>query len=92
MFLDRLKDHAMGIFSSAILIGCTPGFLKPVTGLMASFFCKYFFNRAAKICLPFVKERLAQVAKLKSDPKYDWTPPVSLSYFLRRDLDLSNYA
>jgi hypothetical protein len=31
-----------------------------------------------KTCLPFVKERLAETAKLRANPSYNWTPPVSI--------------
>ncbi|RYP13800.1 hypothetical protein DL767_010579 [Monosporascus sp. MG133] len=74
-FLDALKDHAMGIFGSALVIGCTPKLLQPIPGIIAAHVCEYLFQKAAKIALPFVEERLANTAKLKVNPKYEWSPP-----------------
>jgi cytochrome P450 len=74
-FLDALRDHAMGIFGSALVIGCTPNLFKPIPGAIAAATCQYLFRRAAKMSLPFIKERLDNTAKLKADPSFDWTPP-----------------
>lgn len=78
-FLNRLKDHAMGIFGSALVIGCTPHMLKPIPGIVASYVCKYLFDRASQLCLPLVKERMEHMAKLKADGTYNWSPPVKFS-------------
>ncbi|CAH0051930.1 unnamed protein product [Clonostachys solani] len=74
-FLDALRDHAMGIFGSAIVIGCTPNMLKPIPGVLASYVCHYLFRRAAKMALPFIKERLDATAKHKANPESGWVPP-----------------
>ncbi|RYP59541.1 hypothetical protein DL769_008483 [Monosporascus sp. CRB-8-3] len=74
-FLDALRDHAMGIFGSALVIGCTPRLLQPIPGIIAAHVCEYLFQKAAKIALPFIEERLANTAKLKANHKYEWSPP-----------------
>ncbi|KAI1822654.1 ent-kaurene oxidase [Xylaria intraflava] len=74
-FLDCLRDHAMSVFSGALLVSCTPWPLKNLSGIIAAMMCRYQFSRAVKICLPFVKKRLEETSKLKADSSYDWTPP-----------------
>ncbi|KAI0502860.1 ent-kaurene oxidase [Xylaria bambusicola] len=75
VFLDSLRDHAMSVFSGALLISCTPWPLKSLSGGIAAAMCKYQLKRALKICLPFVKDRLQKTAQSKADSAYDWTPP-----------------
>lgn len=76
VFLDRIRDHAMGVFSGALLVSCSPGPLKPLAGIVATAMCKYQLKRAMRNCLPFVKDRLERTAKLKGGVEYDWVPPV----------------
>lgn len=75
-FLNDLRDHAMSIFAGAMLINASPKPLKPVTGLLVGSNCWYLRRKALRGCLPFVKERLDNTARLKADPKCDWIPPV----------------
>jgi hypothetical protein len=81
-FLKDLRDHAMSIFAGAIVINSTPKILKPVTGTLVGWTTWFLFEKTLKTCLPFVKERLAETAKLKADPSYNWTPPVSVTMAL----------
>jgi hypothetical protein len=77
-FLDSLRDHATSIFAGAALINSTPRPFKWVTAVAVSVTCRYLLRKVMKKCLPVVKKRLEDTAKLKADPTYDFTPPVSL--------------
>lgn len=74
-FLDSMRDHAMGVFVGAMAIGATPSFVRPVSGKLVSWFCEYRFRKVLKLCLLFVKERLENTARAKSDAAFCWTPP-----------------
>lgn len=75
-----MRDHAMGVFVGAMAIGATPSFVRPVSGKLVSWFCEYRFRKVLKLCLPFVKERLDNTARAKSDATFCWTPPVRYPY------------
>ncbi|KAI0809679.1 ent-kaurene oxidase [Xylaria sp. FL0064] len=74
-FLDCLRDHAMSVFSGALLVSCTPWPFKSLSGIVAAAMCRYQLKKAVKLCLPFVKERLVKTAKVKANSNYDWIPP-----------------
>lgn len=74
-----MRDHAMTVFVGAMAIGATPSFVRPVSGKVVSWLCEYRFRKVLKLCLPFVKERLENTARVRSDAAFCWTPPVRCS-------------
>lgn len=77
-FLARLRDHGMCLFMGALVINSTPRPFRFISGYLVGWTCYILLRRVAARCLPFVKERLAETAKLKAEPSYEWTPPVSV--------------
>ncbi|KAI1172623.1 ent-kaurene oxidase [Nemania sp. FL0916] len=74
-FIQRVQDHSLCLFLGAIMINSTPWPFKDITGLAVGWLCYYQLQRVSKLCLPFVKERLENNARLKADPSYPWVPP-----------------
>lgn len=66
----------MCVFAGALIINSTPGPLRWISGYIIGWSSYFLFLRVCRICLPFVKQRLEHTSKLRSDPTYDWTPPV----------------
>ncbi len=67
------------MFGGSIVINMTPAPIRFITGYLVGWTSYYLFTRVVKSCLPFVKERLDNTAKLKNNPSYDWTPPVQVN-------------
>lgn len=82
VFLKSLKDHGMITFLGALMISGTPRLFKPVTGTLIGWACEFMFHRTKKLCMPFIKERLANTARAKEDPSFCWTAPVSSNLLL----------
>lgn len=76
-FLGSLRDHGMITFLGALMISATPRFLRPITGTLIGWACEFAFLRAKWLCMPFIKERLANTARAIKDPGFCWTAPVS---------------
>ncbi|KAK4185242.1 Ent-kaurene oxidase [Podospora australis] len=74
-FLKSLQDHGMITFMGALMISATPSFLKPVTGTLIGWACEFQFQRAKRLCLPYIKERLANTARARADPTFCWETP-----------------
>ncbi|KAI0481797.1 ent-kaurene oxidase [Xylaria cf. heliscus] len=74
-FLTRLRDHAMCVFAGALIINSTPGPVRWITGYLVGWASYFLFLRVCRICLPFVKQRLENTAKLKNDSSFPWIPP-----------------
>ncbi|KAH6623222.1 cytochrome P450 [Chaetomium tenue] len=75
VFLRSLKDHGMITFLGALMISGTPRLFKPVTGTLIGWACEFMFHRTKRLCMPFIKERLANTARAKEDPSFCWTAP-----------------
>lgn len=91
VFLDRLKAHALTIFSGAIATSCLPIMVQPIFGPVLSWVCTFMGERATRISKPFVKERLENTARLKADAKYSWTPPVRPPRYTTLGLEANMY-
>ncbi|KAI1204700.1 ent-kaurene oxidase [Annulohypoxylon truncatum] len=74
-FLTRLRDHAMCVFAGALIINSTPGPIRWISGYLIGWTSYFLFLRVCRVCLPFVKQRLENTAKLRLDPTFPWTPP-----------------
>ncbi|KAI3317912.1 ent-kaurene oxidase [Xylariaceae sp. AK1471] len=74
-FLTRLRDHAMCVFAGALIINSTPGPIRWISGYLIGWTSYFLFLRVCRICLPFVKQRLENTAKLRQNPSFPWTPP-----------------
>ncbi|KAI1207437.1 ent-kaurene oxidase [Annulohypoxylon truncatum] len=74
-FLDMVRDHAMAMFGGAIVINATPKPFKALSGVVIGFLCHILFRKTLKKCLPFIRERLDNTSKLRTDPTCSWTPP-----------------
>ncbi|KXX73334.1 Ent-kaurene oxidase [Madurella mycetomatis] len=76
VFLKSLRDHGMITFLGALMISGTPDLFKPITGTIIGWACELMFHRTKRLCMPFVKERLANTAKAKEDPSFCWEAPM----------------
>ncbi|KAI1076229.1 cytochrome P450 [Whalleya microplaca] len=65
----------MCVFAGAVLINSTPGPIRFISGYLVGWSSYLLFRRVARACLPFIKERLEQTAKLRADPGFSWVPP-----------------
>ncbi|GAB1320333.1 hypothetical protein MFIFM68171_10543 [Madurella fahalii] len=75
VFLKSLRDHGMITFLGALMISGTPHLFKPITGKIIGWACEWMFHRTKRLCMPFVKERLANTARAREDPSFCWTAP-----------------
>lgn len=66
-------------FLGALMISGTPDLFKPITGTIIGWACELMFHRTKRLCMPFIKERLANTARAKEDSSFCWEAPVSAS-------------
>lgn len=78
-FIQRVQAHSICFFLGAIVINSTPWPFKSLSGFTVGWVCYYHLQRVSAICLPVVKERLVDTARLREDPTYPWSPPVSIA-------------
>ncbi|KAL4925061.1 cytochrome P450 [Aspergillus undulatus] len=74
-FLEGVKQHGLSVFAGATVINAAPKPFKHLVGGAVRLLCYYYSQRAARRCLPLVKERLEHTARLRLDTAYPWDPP-----------------
>jgi hypothetical protein len=75
-FLTALQRHGASVLGGSMVISAAPSPLKPIVGTIIRQVCRYYSNRAIKMCMPLVQQRLDETAKAKNDSSYSWDPPV----------------
>ncbi|KAI5865353.1 hypothetical protein GGS23DRAFT_558813 [Durotheca rogersii] len=80
----------MCLFMGAVLINSTPRLFRFISGYVVGWTCYILLRRVAVRCLPFVEERLIKTVKLKTDPNYEWIPPVGTDQ-VDKSLDIVRY-
>jgi hypothetical protein len=76
-YIKRAQAHSMCVFFGAIVINSMPRPFRSVAGLIISWACYLALKRLSRVGLPIITERLAHTARLREEPYYPWTPPVS---------------
>ncbi|KAI1352840.1 cytochrome P450 [Xylaria sp. FL0043] len=75
-YLQCLEGQSTAFFAGGTLISITPGFLRPATGYFVRLWCLCYSKRFARICGPYIEQRIQETkdrisGKESRSPKTD---------------------
>jgi cytochrome P450 len=83
-YLAAMGGFAQNVVSTATLLRFVPKVLEPLMGHVLAMPNYYYGNKASKIVLPLIKERLECIRRKDEDPSIDWQDPNDyLSWHIR---------
>lgn len=74
-YLKSMESFASDVSMSIIFMRFVPRVLEPIIGRLLGVPNNYHYRQSATLHLPFVKQRLADMARKDSDPYFEWDEP-----------------
>lgn len=59
-----------------MIIGMFPSVLRPIIGPLVALAGRRHLAICEKLCIPVVEERLRNIQRKKTEPDFQWYPPV----------------